>query len=274
MQSVSNGYTIIEVLIFLAVSAVLMTFSFNLINGKQAEAEFNQKMRDTRSQIQDWLNDASTGLSGADSSNSHCTVSGNSPPIIDKNSLASPQPQCIYIGKAVQFTDSAMSADQSERIFGYSVFGRRLSAGTGDLPVNLADSSPIAATGQGSGDRDLTQEFNIAPLQVKSVTANGPYTGSHLIGFYNSFNTEQTTAFNGSTDLNIFEYNFSGSTSAGNTLAGSAVRDCLKLVAPCSNPATLTSYQVCLTDGHRTARLSISSPNGTGAETNIEYVSC
>lgn len=275
MQRVSNGYTIIEVLIFLAISAVLMTFSFNLINGKQAEAEFNQKMRDTRSQIQDWLNDVTAGHSAADTDNTQCHAGGNNPPKIDRGPGGGNNPECIFLGKAIQFTDSTMSPDQSEQIFAYSVFGRRLSAGSGDIPTSLTDSSPIAATKMGgSGDKDITEVFGLSPVRVKSVTANGPYANSHMLGFISSFNTEQSAAQNGNNDLNIFEYNFNGSTSAGNEAGGGAVRDCIQLIGGCNSPAKLTSYQICMTDGHRTAMITISSPVGIGATTSLDYVSC
>jgi hypothetical protein len=166
------------------------------------------------------------------------------------------------LGKALQFDTGA----QKDQISVYSVFGCRLTgcSSSGTLPVTLADAKPTPQTGGGSGI-PLTETFSLNPAYVTSITANSPYTDSRLVGFFSSFNTEQSSLQNGSSDLTISEFKFNGGGSATN---------CLQLIGGCSSPQPLTNYKVCLSDGHRTAEIIISSSNGVGAETTLQYVSC
>ena len=53
----SGGYTIIEVMIFLAVSAFMFVVAAYFIQGKQANAEFNQGMQAINSSMQKVIND-------------------------------------------------------------------------------------------------------------------------------------------------------------------------------------------------------------------------
>ncbi|MBI3624088.1 hypothetical protein HY218_00480, partial [Candidatus Saccharibacteria bacterium] len=56
-----NGFTIVESMIFLAVTGTLMLVAFLMINGKQAQAQFATGVRDFNSKIEDIINDISTG---------------------------------------------------------------------------------------------------------------------------------------------------------------------------------------------------------------------
>jgi hypothetical protein len=276
MQRVSSGYTIIEVMIFLAVSAAIAGAAMNLISGKQSETDFNQKMRDTQSKIQDWLNDVSTGVTGGDPSQQSCYVLGNRPQVRAVAPPAGYSPSCTFLGKAIQFTDQNYSMAQAESLYAYSVFGCRITAcnPSGPIPKNMDDANPDTPVGRG-GETSLIETFNLSPARVKSVTS-APLAGSYLIGFMNTFNTEQNTATNGSEDLNVYEYNYT----VQEAMAGPRLLQCLedtgscKVANPPGNPSPLTSYSACLTDGKHTAKLTITSSSGVGASTRLDYVAC
>jgi type II secretory pathway pseudopilin PulG len=284
MQRVSDGYTIIEVMIFLGVSAVIAGAAMSLISGKQSETEFNQKVRDTQSKIQDVLNDVSTGNSGGNPTTQTCAAPGSSRPVV-KNTPPGPtyDPECIFLGKAIQFTDASNSrtnSGQDESLYIYSVFGRRTSASTGELPTNMSEASPDAAVGKG-GSVDLTETFSLSPAHVKSVCAipqgSNICNSNHLFGFMNSFNYEQNTALNGSEDLNVYLYDFNGNDPPANDPGGVRVQQCLQGSGSCSfgtDPTSLKSLTACLTDGRRSAQLTISSSGGVGASTRLDYTAC
>ncbi|HVS79132.1 MAG TPA: prepilin-type N-terminal cleavage/methylation domain-containing protein [Candidatus Saccharimonadales bacterium] len=293
----SRGYTILEVMIFLAVSAALLGAAINLVTGRQRQVTFDQSVRDTQSKLQDWINDVATGFTGGDPSQQHCTLGSGSRPVVDNGApSATATPDCVFLGKAIQFTDTTQSANQSGTLYAYSVFGSRLAA-NGDLATNLADSNPIAATGQeSSGNADLTESFSLAPAQVTSVVSSAiipttpnpkqsAYTDSHLIGFFNSFNTEQSSTENGSEDVNAYQFDFDGSSfTPGDQSGGAALRECLQLTSgACKTPNAydntmwperLQSLKVCLSDGKYSALITITSNNGLGASVNFDYESC
>jgi hypothetical protein len=297
MQRVSAGYTILEVMIFLAVSAALLGASMNLVSGKQSQVQFDQSVRDTVSKLQDWINDVPTGFTGGDPGQLNCRIQGNTPRIDTGGPSAAPE--CIFVGKAVQFTDKSVSDTQSGFLYAYSVFGRRLDSSTNQLTANLVDANPMPAVGQANaGNADLTETFSLGSAQVKSVTSSAiipttpavtpsGFTDSHLIGFFSSFNTDTNSSQNGNEDLNVFQFDFNNSDvqTPGNQPGGSGIRNCLQLIAASCKipnwvgnsswwPERVKTFIVCLTDNKHTAQISITSSNGFNATVRSDYVNC
>lgn len=279
MQRVSAGYTIVEVMIFLAVSTALLVAGMKLVSGKQAQVDFDQTMRDTQSQIQSWIGDVSNGFTGGDPNQQYCSTSGSGGrPIIKAKpvGIGNIQPQCVFLGKAIQFTDAKVSANQSSQIFVYSIFGAGLN------PSNYADAMPTPAVGSNGGQvggADLTSSFSLGATQVTSVTSqpNPTVKDSHLIGFFNSLSSDQSSS-NGSQGLNAYQFNFNGSSSTpGDKTGGSTLMNCIELIrgSKCQpGPEKLQSVTICFSDGSRTAELIISSSNGIGATTKLDYTTC
>jgi type II secretory pathway pseudopilin PulG len=266
MQRVSKGYTIIEVLIFLAISGVLLASAMLLISGKQNTTEFNQKMRDTKSKIDDWLNDVSTGFTGGSPDNQHCQVMGRQPQVQAGAPGPNYDPDCVFLGKALLLSTNPASNDN---ILAYSVFGCRLNpcnSAAGTLPQDYTQATPTPQTGA-SGGVPLTETFNLGPANIMKVTASWPYTTSQLVGFFSSFSTD--VGQNGSSDVAISEFNYSG--------IGLSPEQCLMLIGSCgiaspTPPKPLTSYKICLSDGKRYADVVITSTGGVGAQTDLQYV--
>lgn len=291
MQRVSNGYTIIEVLIFLAVSGMIFFASITVINGKSGHTQFTESMRDLNSKIQDWVNDVSTGYPGSSLGQKTCTITaavGNPRLRIDDSAPpASYSPSCVFIGKAIQFTDSSYSSpSESSKVYAYSVFGRRLND-SNELVSSMREALPTAPMGKKPpnflGNTDLSEEFNLPGSIRVTKVATSPSTTptSHLAGFYSSFNNEQSTDSNGSQDLKAFQYPLDNQ-----AFKADEVFDCLAAIGETSttstcarpgldNPAPLNTWTVCLSDGVDTGVLTItSSPSGLGASTRMEFKPC
>jgi len=99
----TSGFTIVEILIFLAVSSLLLVGAFSLITGQQARTEFSQSIRDIQTQIDDVINTVASGYY-VKSSDFKCTSTAGGPP----NIVSGVQEQgtnkgCIFIGRAMQF---------------------------------------------------------------------------------------------------------------------------------------------------------------------------
>ncbi|HEX5447931.1 MAG TPA: hypothetical protein VFW90_01890 [Candidatus Saccharimonadales bacterium] len=282
MKRVSGGYTILEVMIFLVVSLTLLAAAIKLVSGKQSEVTFDQSVRDIQSKLNDWINDVSTGFPGGDVNQLNCTAAPNSRPVIN-NTGPNVEPDCIFLGKAIQFTTKDASPTQDGLLYVYSVFGNRLHDGV--LPANLSEASPAPAVGRaGTGNADLTESFSLGSAYVKTVCAipvgSNICTSSHLIGFFSTFNTENTTTENGSEDINAFQFRFNG---GDFTPRGDALVNCLELRGGCGLPLGLPpeqwpekfgSFKICLSDDKHSAQITIQSVNGVGASTKLDYITC
>lgn len=118
------GYTIVEVLIFLAVSSTLLISGMSLVQGQQRKAEFNQAIRDTEQQIQDVINNVRSGFYPSQGTFT-CTAVAGSPVRTHINSSDTPVGQnkdCVYLGRVIQFNTTA--ADKSNFSV-YSIAGLR-----------------------------------------------------------------------------------------------------------------------------------------------------
>lgn len=311
MRRVSNGFTIVEVMIFFTVSSLLMVSAWGLIAGRQEQVTFDQKMRDTQSKLQQWISDVSTGVTGGDPSQQYCDNNGpgHTPHIVDPHITPNPakpssySPDCTFLGKAIQFTDSiGPHSSQDSTLYAYSVFGCSInscgSGGNNDLPPDMNSANPEPAIG-GSATvmgqpytySDLTETFDLSPAYVKIVcgvahggaiptdVTNCPTpnaTNSHMIGFMNSFNTLATTTTNGtgSEDLSVYLYNLNNNEFPAYPTGPSNARDCLEVNGACNNPPYLLSYQFCLKDGNHSAQITITSASGIGATTKLDYIAC
>jgi len=116
----SRGYTIVEVLIFLAVSSALMVSAFTLISGSQNKASFTQGINDAQQQINTVINNVSNGYYSETANGQSCKVD---PPtgelVFTPTGAKGTSSQCIFLGRVIVFKNG-------ENTFTvYNVAGRR-----------------------------------------------------------------------------------------------------------------------------------------------------
>lgn len=108
------GFTIIEVLIVLAVSGALLVSAAALINGRQAKTEFQTGINNTQQQIQQIINETISGYypNAGDFTCTGSSVGG----VVSFHNASNRQGTnfgCIFMGKAIQFGLSATGDDAS-----------------------------------------------------------------------------------------------------------------------------------------------------------------
>lgn len=102
----ADGFTIVEVLIVLAVSSMLFLSAVLLINGREAKTQFTTGINDEISQIQQIITDTTDGYYP---NNSDFTCAGNPGGEVTPKTVAPGSTQqgtnqgCIFLGKAIQF---------------------------------------------------------------------------------------------------------------------------------------------------------------------------
>jgi type II secretory pathway pseudopilin PulG len=190
--SKSQGYTIMEVMIFLAVSGFMFVIAATFISGKQAKAEFRQGMTSANNAIQNVINNVNDGFypSGA---NFKCTSddTGGRPQLAPPNVGATTSTQgtkkgCVFMGKVVMFggvTDPGR---------GYSILtmaGRQYkgSANAATVPGSFDEAKPVAVTGNPTYELTEKANFEGGMTMTRAFLADSPGKKLDGIGFYSSF---------------------------------------------------------------------------------------
>jgi prepilin-type N-terminal cleavage/methylation domain-containing protein len=216
----TSGFTIVEVMIVLAISGALFVATAILINGKQNQAGFNEAVQQVQSQIQQAMNEVASGYFPS-SANFQCTA-GNGGPV----SLSSIAPNgqgtnagCIFAGKVLQFQVQGTSP---ERFAVYTIAAAQKDS-TGKEVTSLPAAAPkLVAPGTASppGYPDLT---TTKVLQNGLATTPPPGSG-HSRMWYN----------NGAADITVGAVAFIPSFaqySSGNITSGSQQMDVVPVTA-------------------------------------------
>jgi hypothetical protein len=186
-----RGYTILEVMIFLAVSGVMFLIAATFISDKQTKSEFKLSMDDINTQVQQVINDVGNGYFPSNN-NFTCTASNiaGAPPTFAPG--ANPGGQganrgCVFLGKVIQFR---VNGTNQAGYNIYTVAGRqyRTSSGEGTLATSFSEAQPRAVYDTSSSPPafNLTEVRNLKwGVRVTSIV-NGA-TPINGIGFLNSF---------------------------------------------------------------------------------------
>jgi type II secretory pathway pseudopilin PulG len=181
----SRGYTIIEVMIFLAVSGFMFVIAATFISGKQSKSEFRQGMNSVNAEVQRVINDVGNGFYPSTASFSCTASTAGGPP---NPSILSPNGQgsnegCVFLGKVVQF------GVQNTNRAGYNVYviaGRQYVGAAGaaaTLASSFAQSQPIVIA-----NPDLTTKKSIEwGLKVTKMIDLSNGNNLSGVGFFQSF---------------------------------------------------------------------------------------
>jgi type II secretory pathway pseudopilin PulG len=95
-QSSADGFTIVETLIVLAVTAVLLVSTMLFVSGRQRKTEFAVGIRQLQQDVQRSINEAASGYNG---SRFTCSVVSGKPNIaVGTEAVAGTNNDCIFIG--------------------------------------------------------------------------------------------------------------------------------------------------------------------------------
>lgn len=161
-----GGYTIVETLIFLAVSASMFLMALNLIRGQQNKTEFTNSVREMETRLVDLTNNMSTGYYHSPA-NFTCSLDGSGKPKFDTATFTEQgaNKDCILVGTVIKF-NSDDSYDQ------YTMAGARKVGSR--LVTNLFEAQPQAVYEVGG--------LAIPNVVTHSTTLYGSKVGCIAIG--------------------------------------------------------------------------------------------
>ncbi len=267
----TQAFTIIEILIVLAVTSAILVSALLLIGHQQQDTEFNQAIHDIQSQIDNIINNVASGYY-ASNENFECTAPGG----LIKIDTVSPHSRgsntdCIFVGRAIQFGLHG----QHSHFNVYNLIGLQKNS-SGQLATNLDELQPVALTYEpsqpastyiASSSVDTTERdtllYGLTADTMSYVALNPPPPGGNtgVVAFISSLGS-----YNGP-DLN------SGSQTVGLYVAdGTAIDndeatavnqiDYNQLPTPHSNLIQASHVDICFTGGtDKKAVITIGSNN-------------
>jgi len=154
IDDAAPGFTIVEVMIVLAVTGALFVATAILINGKSNQAGFNEAIQQVQSQVEQIMNEVSSGYF-PNNGNFQCT-SPNGGPLNLTSAFSETQGSnagCIFAGKMLQFQVQGTSPEQ------YAIFtiASAQKNATGQEAQTLTAPKIVApGTGYAAGYPNLT----------------------------------------------------------------------------------------------------------------------
>lgn len=261
-----RGFTIVEVLIALAVSAAILAGGITAFSGRQTETQFNQAIFDAQSKFQNYFNQVSNKLvPGYQDYKCDDTggVPGNPRPRLTASASGDETTNnaCIYLGQAIEFQKGGTT------LYSYPVFGLKIIPGgtAEDFPETPAQANPtIAATVSGP--------VMIAPyvlgdnLNIKSVKIEGDAQERDLLTVYSSLQDNNTSG-------NVITISAIAKTIVSHDV--NQVKDCVETNGCGADVQSLLNktLQLCIGDSDQSAILNLKG-SATGVTTEIKRVSC
>lgn len=162
----SAGFTIVEVMIVLAVSGFMFVAAVLLVNGRQGRTQFQTAINNLQQELQQTVNETSSGYYP---NNGNIQCSGNVTGAVKLNTAASGAGQntgCLFIGKAIQFGIGS-SEPATNQLGVLTLVGNQYQADGSSPVLTLTQSLPRAIYPANAGE-------TIAPTNVPngSLTVN------------------------------------------------------------------------------------------------------
>jgi len=222
----SQGYTIVEVMIVLAVSGVMFVIAANFINGKQANASFTSGVNDMRTSIQDMIDDVNDGRFS--DKKISCEEGADSLTITFDDREQGTNPKCVFLGKLLV---SPVGTDK-QKFQIISLAGLRLAP-------SMSDAKVTAVKGDEAVDLTVTSRVPQG-LEIATIKVNGG-TAAPSVGFVQSYGTQDADNKYDSAVQNV------------NMVYGDPT--------DLHGLQTANSVAICLTDGTRYATITLGGEN-------------
>lgn len=204
-----GGYTIIEVMIFLAVSGLMFVSAMVLIGGQQNRAQFVNSVRDFESELNDIANNVATGyyIKGGDFK---CVIGGDGNVSFPEGQTAGigENEACIYVGTVIKFGND----NQRDSYHLMTMAGLRTTDGSTNV-ANLAEAQPkvVVHGPQGMNEDNLIVHKRLTygnTIQCVKIGDNPDclVNPNAAVGFFTTFTGTPSNPGNGSIQADLLYY--------------------------------------------------------------------
>lgn len=207
-----GGYTIVEVLIFLAVSGLMFFMALTFIGGQQSRAQFTSSVRDFETKLADIANDVATGYY-TKPTNFTCQSVGSGASRVLKITASASDTQgtntdCVFAGTVIKFGDP--SADERETFMQFAMAGFRTDS-SGENITRLEDASPQPVFGAGSlanavQIQNLSGGASVACVGIGSAGCTAGTNSPAAIGFFSKFSPANVSGQGNGIQTDVLPY--------------------------------------------------------------------
>jgi len=198
-----EGFTIVETLIVLTVTAILAVSALLLISGKQNRTQFTVAVNSTQQNIEQVLNETSSGFFPNEGTVKCTGVPGSVPTLTNASSNQGSNAGCVFLGKALLF---AVPGSHFDKFITYPIAGDQFD--TSSQPVSvLSDAFPEA----------------VAPSSTNSLTSGLEQTTPIVNGLsvYYMHYLSRSNPNQAATDIGAFAYLSDPGATQGGAVSGS-----------------------------------------------------
>ncbi len=289
----SFGYTLVEVMIFVAISGFMFVLAAVFVSGKQANAEYRQGLNDVNTQVQGVINDVANGqypslgnfdcstlAAGSYKFNASNTGQG-------ANGGTGNKDGCTFMGKVMQFG----VAGDNTAYKTYSIAGRQyasldpscspVAASDDTTPINFCQAKPVALAYTSPAVVNLTQtgklQNGLTLIKIVQCAPGCPGpTVVSAVGFFGSFASYGAA---GSSDLQSGAQSVTTVTLGPNNPPGNDAAmvnninaNLWQTSSASSNVVTNGSYVLlCFSNGNRKGAVTIGGTNAQQLTTAVIY---
>ncbi len=136
-----DGFTVIEVIIVLAITGGLFVSAAIMISGRQNRTAFEQAVRKVQSQIQSAIDEVIIGHY-PNNGNIQCTATGSGPDIDAGFNQQGTNGGCIFMGRVIQF---GVAGTDPEQYKVYTIAGLRTTAAGAEVKTRAQAMAKIIA---------------------------------------------------------------------------------------------------------------------------------
>lgn len=201
----ANGFTIIETIMTLAISAGLFVIIAATMAGRQNRTEFSQGIQEVKSQIEQVINDMGSGLY-PNTNNFRCSNGAFGPNITAGTGDQGGNTGCVFLGRAMQFKVAGTSNPEQFRTF--TIAGSQKNT-TGQEVQDYVQANPTAVA-PSTANTNVPDATTAGKLQY-GLTIKSMRYGNTNIGAFAVVNSlpqyNGASLASGSQQLNIVPIN-------------------------------------------------------------------
>jgi hypothetical protein len=197
-----GGYTVVETLIFLAVTSFIFIAAVMLISGRQARAQFQSGVRGFETRLADVANDVATGYYRNSGATKECSEGASGPQFSAVNTNLGTNQNCVFVGTVIKLGDGG----NRESFLQFTMAGLRQSGG--ESVTSLAQAKPqVLEDGAGFASIPIGAGIQVSCIAVEGVNAGACLTQNAAIGFFSSFEGATLTGEGGgSVQADVINY--------------------------------------------------------------------